>query len=338
MTKKAVTDQANVVLALGKEAILIRRVIEGVMSSARKVDPGAIRKDISANADSAAGDLANALSPSLFGELTVIVLEGIDSATDDVAAILTATLTNVPEHVRLVLTHPGGVKGKKLVDAIRKVDVLEAACGELKSKDLTAALIAEFRKHDRKATAGAIEALQSAIGSGLGELLAAVSQLCADTEVDIIDEVEVSQYYAGVVGVMGWDLSDAMWNAEPIELLEKFRWAVTNDSSAAVPAVSAISSGLRSLIKYASALANMSENELAALVGVPPWKLRFLRAQKAKWHPDQLAAAARLLALADRSSKGTVYDAAIPGGRSLESAQMFYHIEKEFMAIRAPKD
>ena len=74
------------------------------------------------------------------------------------------------------------------------------------------------------------------------------------------------------------------------------------------------------------------------MVGVPPWKLRFLRAQKAKWHPDQLAAAARLLALADRSSKGTVYDVAIPGGRSLESSQTLYHMEKEFMAIRAPKD
>ena len=94
------------------------------------------------------------------------------------------------------------------------------------------ALIAEFRRHNRKATSGAITALQASIGSGLGELLAAVSQLCADTEADVIDEVEVSQYYSGVVGVMGWDLSDAMWNAEPVELLEKFRWAMTNDSNA----------------------------------------------------------------------------------------------------------
>jgi DNA polymerase III subunit delta len=338
MAKASATDQAHVVLAVGKEAILVQRVIEGVMASARKADPAAVRQDIVASNESAAGELANALSPSLFGELTVIVVQGIDGATDDVGAILLTAISELPEHVRLVITHPGGVKGKKLLDTIRKANVLEAACGELKAKDLEAALIAEFRRHNRKATAGAISALQVSIGSGLGELLAAVSQLCADTEADVIDEVEVSQYYAGVVGVMGWDLSDAMWNAQPVELLEKFRWAMTNDSNAAVPAVSAISSGLRSLIKYASAPANMSENELAPLVGVPPWKLRFLRAQKAKWHPDQLAAAARLLALADRSSKGTVYDVAIPGGRSLESSQTLYHMEKEFMAIRAPKD
>ena len=328
MAKSSATDQANVVLAVGKEAILIRRVIEGVMTSARKADSAAVRQNIIADEDTAAGELANALSPSLFGELTVIVVEGIDAATDDVGAILLTAVADVPEHVRLVITHPGGVKGKKLLDAIRKTKVLEASCSELNAKELEAAIIAEFRRHDCKATSGAVTALKTSVGSGLGELLAAVSQLCADTEVDVIDEVEVSQYYAGVVGVMGWDLSDAMWNAQPIELLEKFRWAMTNDSSAAIPAVSAISSGLRSLIKYASAPANMSENELAPLVGVPPWKLKFLRAQKAKWHPDQLAAAARLLALADRSSKGTVYDVAIPGGRSLESSQTLYHMEK----------
>jgi DNA polymerase-3 subunit delta len=338
MAKTSATDQAQVVLAVGKEAILVRRVIEGVMSSAQKADPAAVRQYIDAEEETAAGELVNALSPSLFGELTVIVVEGIDAATDDVGAILLNTISDVPEHVRLVITHPGGVKGKKLLDAIRKTKVLEASCTDLNAKDLESAIFAEFRRHNRKATPGAVSALKTSVGSGLGDLLAAVSQLCADTEADVIDEVEVSQYYAGVVGVMGWDLSDAMWNAQPIELLEKFRWAMANDSSAAVPAVSAISSGLRSLIKYASAPAGMSENELAPLVGVPPWKLKFLRGQKAKWHPDQLAAAARLLALADRSSKGTVYDVAIPGGRSLETSQTLYHMEKEFMAIRAPKE
>ena len=338
MTKKSATDEARVVLAVGKEQVLVQRVIEGVLTSARKADPQMVRQEINASNDSAAGELANALSPSLFGELTVLVVQGIDSATDDVAAILLEAAENLPEHIRLVITHPGGVKGKKLLEGIRKTGALEASCGELKSKDLEAALIAEFRKHNRKATSAAINQLQASVGTGLGELLAAVSQLCADVDGELIDEVAVAQYYEGVVGVMGWDLSDAMWEAKQVELLEKFRWAMANDSNSAVPAVSAISNGLRALIKYASAPANLSENELAPLVGVPPWKLRFLRSQKMKWHPDQLAMAARLLSLADRSSKGTVYDAAIPGGSSLEPAQVQYHIEKELMAIRPIKD
>ncbi|MSY53612.1 MAG: DNA polymerase III subunit delta, partial [Actinobacteria bacterium] len=145
MAKKSATDQAQIVLAVGKESVLVQRVIDGVVASARKADPAAIRQDISASSDSAAGELANTLSPSLFGELTVIVVQGIDGATDDVADILISAIADVPEHVRIVITHPGGVKGKKLLDTIRKADVLEAACGELKSKDLEAALIAEFR-------------------------------------------------------------------------------------------------------------------------------------------------------------------------------------------------
>lgn len=338
MTKQSATDEARVVLAVGKEQVLVQRVIEGVIQSARKADPQMVRQEITAANESAAGELANALSPSLFGELTVLVVQGIDAATDDVAAILLAAASDVPDHIRIVMTHPGGIKGKKLLEGIRKVGVLEASCGELKSKDLEAALIAEFRKHNRKATSAAISQLQASVGSGLGELLAAVSQLCADVDGELIDEVAVAQYYEGVVGVMGWDLSDAMWDAKPVELLEKFRWAMANDSNSAVPAVSAISNGLRALIKYASAPANLSENELAPLVGVPPWKLRFLRSQKMKWHPDQLAMAARLLTLADRASKGTVYDPAIPGGRSLEPAQVQYHIEKELMAVRPIKD
>jgi DNA polymerase III subunit delta len=120
MAKASATDQAHVVLAVGKEAILVQRVIEGVMSSARKADPAAVRQDIIAGNESAAGELANALSPSLFGELTVIVVQGIDAATDDVGAILLTAIEDLPEHTRLVITHPGGVKGKKLLDSNQK--------------------------------------------------------------------------------------------------------------------------------------------------------------------------------------------------------------------------
>jgi DNA polymerase III delta subunit len=96
MAKASATDQAHVVLAVGKEAILVQRVIEGVMASARKTDPAAVRQDIVASNESAAGELANALSPSLFGELTVIVVQGIDGATDDVGAILLTAIDRSP--------------------------------------------------------------------------------------------------------------------------------------------------------------------------------------------------------------------------------------------------
>jgi DNA polymerase III delta subunit len=80
----------------------------------------------------------------------------------------------------------------------------------------------------------------------------------------------------------------------------------------------------------------MRENDLAGFVGVHPFKLRLLAAQKRKWNPEQLAAATRLLALADRASKGTSYAAGLPGGNSLDQVQTRYLIEKHILAIRQP--
>lgn len=335
---KASGADSKLILAVGKETVLVSRVIEGALHAAKANDPNFVRQEIAANSDSAAMDFANAMSPSLFGELTVLIVSGLDSATDELAEQITTHVGNVPEHIKLVFTHPGGVKGKRLLDTIRKAGAVEANCSELKTKDLEAALVAEFKKHGRKATAEAVSQLQTSLGTGLGELLSAVSQLCADIEADVIDANHVSTYYSGVSDVMGWTLSDAMWNAQPLEVLEQLRWSLQSDSASAVPAISAISNGLRALVKYAGAPAGMPENELASLVGVPPWKLRMLKNQKNRWTPEQLATAARLLAQADRSSKGTAYDSAIPGGKSLDLVQSQYRIEKDLMAIRPPKN
>ncbi len=328
---------AQLVLAVGKEQVLVQRVIEQVLSAARKADPALVRQDISANNESAAGELAMSLSPSLFGESMLVIVSGIDNATDDLVAVLESTITDVPEHIRLVITHPGGVKGKRLLDLIRKAGALEANCGELKKADLESALVAEFKKHNRKVTSDAITALQEAVGSDLAELLAAVSQLSSDIDSEMIDATDVARYYEGINEVQGYQLSDAMWNATPVELLQKLSWSLERDPGSGVVAAMAIASGLRTLIRYASAPAGLSEGEMAAHVGCPPWKLRYLRTQKMKWNPDQLAHAARLLVLADRASKGTVYDAHIPGGRSLENIQVRYHLEQSLLAIRPPK-
>lgn len=338
MSRKSPVAQAHLVLAVGKEQVLVGRAIAQVMHAARAADPATVRTDIAAAEESAAADLAVALSPSLFGETTVVVVNGVDEASDAVAAVLTAAAADLPEHVRLVCTHPGGVKGKRLLDALRKAGALEASCAPLKGKALEDAVIAEFRAHGRKATAGAVKQLVAAKGVDLAGLLAAVAQLCADVDTDPMDERGVATYYAGIADVKGWDVSDALWNAKPVEVLERFRWALAQDPGAAPGIVAAISNGLRTLLRYASAPRGMSEGELAGLLGVPSWRIGTLRQMKNKWTPDQLAHAARLLVLADRASKGTVYRVGVPGGVSLEGEQAQYEIEKALLAVRPPRE
>lgn len=337
MTRKPAAADARIVLAIGKEQVLVGRAIDSVIRAARAVDPEVSRVDIEAGDESAAAALAGALSPSLFGDSLVVVVSGLDAATDAVTAVLTDSLSDLPGHVRLVGTHPGGTKGKRLLDALRAADALEAACGELKGRDLEAALAAEFARYKRKATSAAIEALTQSIGTNLGELLAAVGQLCSDTAEDPITDTVVSSIHGGIADVKGWDVANAMWDAKPAEMLEQFRWAIAGDSGAAPAMISSLSSGLRTLVRYASAPAGMREAEIVAYLGVPGWRIRRLAAQKARWTPDQLAAAARLLALADRASKGTVFDPAIPGGRSLDAEQSAYEMEKDLLAVRPPR-
>lgn len=335
-TKSAVAD-ARLVLAIGKEQVLVTRVVDSVMRAARSVDPTVSKVEVSAAAESAAGAVADALAPSLFGDATVIVVDSIDEATDALADVLLAAVVDVPTHVRLVLTHPGGVKGKRLVDAVKRAGALEASCAPLKGRDLDAALTAEFARHRRTVAGGAIDALTQSVGTGLGELLAAVSQLCADTADEPVTAATVQTYYEGVADVKGWEVSDAMWGAKPLEVLEQFRWAMSADSGAAPAMLAALSQGLRTLVRYASAPAGLREGDLAAHVGCPPWALKKLAAQKSRWTPEQLAAAARLLALADRAGKGTQYDPAVPGGVSLDAEQSGYEIEKDLLAVRPPR-
>ena len=130
--------ESNLILAVGKESVLVSRVIDGAIQSAKATDPNFVRQEIVASSESAAMDFANSMSPSLFGELTVLVVSGLDVASDELAEQITKHVAQVPDHVKLVFTHPGGVKGKRLLDTIRKAGAVEANCGELKSKDLEA--------------------------------------------------------------------------------------------------------------------------------------------------------------------------------------------------------
>ncbi|MEI7442250.1 MAG: hypothetical protein WCK30_01690 [Actinomycetes bacterium] len=338
MAKKNPVDETRAVLAVGKESALVQQVISRMSTNAAGHDPQFIKIEIDlGELENQASDLVQALSPSLFGEFTLLIIQNISEITEDSFAPLLQAITDVPEHLMLVLCHPGGVKGKKFLELVRKTGVLEADCGELKNDKLDAALVAEFNKHKRRTTVEAIAALRESVGPNLSELLSAISQLCVDIETDPIDAAAVAQYYSGMSDIKGWDVSDAMWNAKPKEVLEQFRWAIEQDSSASPAIISAMAKGLRTLVRFASASPGMGDSELASYVGVHPFRLRFLRAQKKLWFPDDLARATRLLALADRASKGTAYKPGISGGVSLERAQTFYEIEKNVLAMRPPR-
>ena len=96
--------------------------------------------------------------------------------------------------------------------------------------------------------------------------------------------------------------------------MEQLRWALST-GVAPVLVTSALASGLRGLGKLITAASGLRDADLAREVGVPPWKLKSMRAQARGWD-ERGVATALAVATADAEVKGAADDA----GFALERA------------------
>ena len=74
-------------LVLGDEELLVQRAVQAVVDTARRADPGTEVRRLRAT-DLAPGELAELVSPSLFADGRVIVLEAAHEAGKDVAEVV----------------------------------------------------------------------------------------------------------------------------------------------------------------------------------------------------------------------------------------------------------
>ena len=91
--------------------------------------------------------------------------------------------------------------------------------------------------------------------------------------------------------------------------MEQLRWALAT-GVAPVLITSALASGVRGLGKLITAGTGQREADLAREVGVPPWKLKSMRAQARGWDQGGLAKALKVIAVADADVKGAADDTA----------------------------
>jgi len=300
----------TITLVVGPEVALVDRAVLAAAARARAEDPSTQRVQVSAGAEDAASTIRTALSPNLFGDGVLLVVEGIDAAGDDVAQAIREAVADLPANVGLVLTHPGGVKAKALLDVVRAAGATVVDCPSVKRGKATVDfLVREFAAHRRRATADAIGVLYEAIGQDVAMLAAAVSQLAADVQVDPIDEPAVRAYFAGVADVSGFAIADAVWERRSADALRMLRQAMLGSESGRVGpvTVAALAAGLRSLVRVGAMPPGASEVDVARDAGVPPWKVRTLRRQWSRWSGDQRRLAAAVVALADA-------DGALKGG------------------------
>lgn len=297
---------APVILVSGTEQFLAERAIGLLRDILRAEDPSLEVSDIEADTY-APGELSTVASPSLFGEPRLVRVSGVEKCTDAFIAEALSYLEFPAEDCYLVLRHAGGVRGKKLLDAVRggQGNGIEVVCPEMKKEsDKSDFVAAEFRTASRRISGGAIRALVAAFTDDLGELAAACRQLLADTGEEIT-EATVERYYSGRVETNAFRVADSAIAGHHGESLVLLRHAIASGADP-VPLVAAFASKLRTMAKIAGSRG--SSGQLATQFGLAPWQVDRARRDLQGWSEDGLGRSIELLAETDAMVKGGARD------------------------------
>lgn len=291
-------------LLLGSEAALADRALAKLQAQLREE-----KAEVTTlfAPDVLPGDIADALAPSLFSENRALVLRDLQDLPEESKPEITRYLADPDPTITVIFIHKGGVKGKALLDQIKKADVQLIACDALKKESEKQ----EFVRHlfldlGRKATPGAVNALIGAVGTDLRELNAACSQIASDT-VGLIDEAMVAKYHQGRIETTGFDVADAALDGDVGRALLTLRNALDSGTDP-VMVTSAIASALRGLAKVSGANRGSKSFELASVLGMAPWQIDKARRQLSSWTQAGIARAVGAIAQADAEVKGAAVD------------------------------
>jgi DNA polymerase-3 subunit delta len=302
------TAPAPLQLVLGEEELLIERAVRGALDAARAADPAAELTRVRVS-ELTPPELAELVSPSLFAEGRVIVLESAQDISQELADAVTAYLKSPAEGVVLVVVHTGGGRskaGKALPAALRKAGAEVTECPKLtKPADRDAFVRNEVRRVGGKIDPAGVAALIDAVGSDLRELSSAATQLVADTG-GRVDAEAVRRYHRGRADVTGFAVAEKAVSGDRAAALESLRWA----EQLGVPPVllaDALADAVRTIARV-SAAGRGNPNQLAAELGMPPWKIRKAQGQARGWGQDGLAAAMQVVARLNAEVKGVAAD------------------------------
>ena len=214
-------------------------------------------------------------------------------------------LANPEPDAVLVVRHGGGVRGKKLLDAIKSAGWPVVDCQPLKKDaDKSAFVAAEFKAASRRIEPEAVHALVNAVGASLSELAAACSQLIADAAT-AVDTDMVDRYYGGRIEATAFKVADAALAGNGPLALSTLRHALATGADP-VPLVAALAAKLRTVAKVAGAQG--SSAQIARQLGMQPWLVEQAQRDVRRWTPEGLVRSIQVTAEADAQVKGLSRD------------------------------
>jgi DNA polymerase-3 subunit delta len=306
-----VSEVSPLHLVLGDEELLVERAVGEVLRSARQragTEAGA--DDVPVNrmraGDVTAYELAELLSPSLFAEERIVVLEAAAEAGKEAVAMIASTAADVPAGTVLVVVHSGGGRAKALAGELRSLGAQVHPCPRITRASERADFVrGEFRSLRVKVDDETVTAMLDAVGSDIRELASACSQLVADTAGDV-DAAAVRRYHSGKAEVKGFDIADKAVAGDVAGAAEALRWAMMRGEPLVV-----LADALAEAVHTIGRVGPLSGDpyRLAGQLGMPPWRVQKAQKQARRWSREKVATAMRLVAALNADVKGAAADA-----------------------------
>jgi DNA polymerase-3 subunit delta len=293
-------------LILGGEELLVDRAVAAIVQAARAcAGTDDVPVDHLRAGDVSTNELAELLSPSLFADERVVVLQAADEAGKDAAALIDSAAADLPPGTVLVVVHSGGGRAKALAAQLRERGAHIHQCAKIAKAGERAAFVrAEFRALNIKADDETVGALLDAVGSDIRELASACSQLVADTG-GAVDANAVRRYHSGKAEVTGFDIADKAVVGDIAGSTEALRWAMSR-GVAHVLIADALAEAVHTIARVRPL--SGGAHRLAGELGMPPWRIEKAQKQARRWTPDRIATAIRLVASLNADVKGAAAD------------------------------
>lgn len=327
-------------LVVGDEGLLVDRAVSRTVAAAREADPAVEVAHLPVG-EITAGVLSELVSPSLFAESRVVVLENAHDASAEVTTLLLDYAKVPSEGVTLVVVHrgppksggrrpakgaksgPKGAKGDALLEGLRTAGATESSAAGLSDDQRADFVRTEVRQAGGRITGDALGLLMDAVGSDLRELAAAASQLASDSGGQV-DADAVRRFHRGRAEVTGFAVAEKAITGDRPGALEALRWAL-DTGVAHVLVADALADAVRTVARV-SAAGRGDPYAMASALKMPPWKVRKAQGQARGWGAEGLTRAMAVVADLNAGVKGAAADPAY----ALE------HAVEEVVAARGP--
>ncbi|WP_395311972.1 DNA polymerase III subunit delta [Mycobacterium sp. AMU20-3851] len=294
-------------LVLGDEELLVERAVATVLRAARKqAGTPDIPIDRLRAGEVSTSELAELLSPSLFADERVVVLESAGEAGKDAAALIVSSAGDLPPGTQLVVVHSGGGRAKAMADQLKKLGAKVHPCAKIAKPAERADFVRrEFRALKVKVDDDTVSAILDSVGSDIRELAAVCSQLVADTD-GAVTAAAVGRYHQGKAEVKGFDIADKAVLGDVPGAAEALRWAMLSGEPHVVLA-DALAEAVHTIARVGPVQGD--PYRLAGELGMPPWRIQKAQKQSRRWSKDRVAEALRVVAALNADVKGAAADA-----------------------------